>query len=241
MATRSLGRYTITRENVIAPTTCDCAASGSQDGALAAARIVLIDDDWTQLSCLRELLERNSNFVVVAACRCAEGAMLAVQVHRPAVVILDVRLPDRDGVELIRNIIAISGANVIVFTAALQKEEIVRVLRSGAEAIVFKDQPASVLVSCVRQVFTPQEGLKAETSAYMSDLTPREREVAKCAAAGARNKEIARQLRISEGTVKFHLFHAYRKLRVCNRVGLMLALRRMPIGCITFVGLTEVW
>jgi DNA-binding NarL/FixJ family response regulator len=209
-------------------------------GVPDATGIVLIDDEWVVLSRLCEFLERNSNFVVVAACRCAECAMLAVQLHRPAVVILDVRLPDRDGVELIRNIIAVSGAKVIVFTAALQKEEIVRVLQSGAEAIVFKDQPLSALVSCVRQVF-PQREVKVETSDCMSDLTPREREVTKCAAAGARNKEIARQLGISEGTVKFHLFRAYHKLRVSNRVGLMLALHRITTWGITFVGLTEVW
>ena len=210
-------------------------------GVPAATEIVLIDDDVTLLLRLRELFERNSNFVVVAACRCAECAMLAVQLHRPAAVILDARLPDRDGVELIRNIIAVSGAKVIVFTATLQKEEIVRVLRSGAEAIVFKDQPLSALVSCVRQVFTPRAGLKAETSGCVSDLTPREREIAKCAAAGARNKEIARQLGISEGTVKFHLFRVYRTFRVSNRVGLVLALQRMISAGITFVGLTEVW
>src|SRR5215472_12512654 len=172
MATRSSGQ-----EGIIAATrdrAVDDPAEGSRDGALGAPRIVLIDDDWTLLSRLREFLERNSDFVVVAACRCADGAMLAVRVHRSAVVVLDVRLPDRDGVELIRNIIAASGSKVIVFTAALQKEEIVRVLRSGAAAIVFKDQPLSVLVSSVRQVFTPRQGLKAETSGYMSDLTPRE-------------------------------------------------------------------
>jgi len=88
-----------------------------------------------------------------------------------------------------------------------------------------------------------REGLKAETSGDGTALTPREREVAQCAAAGARNKEIAWQLRISEGTVKLHLFHAYRKLRVGNRVGLALALRRVSgdtlVG-ITFVSLTFV-
>ena len=236
MATRSSGQ-----EGIIAATrdrAVDDPAEGSRDGALGAAKIVLIDDDWILLSRLRELLERNSDFVVIGACRCAECAMLAVQLHRPAVVILDARLPDRDGVELIRNIIAVSGAKVIVFTAALQKEEIVRVLQSGAEAIVFKDQPLSALVSTVGQAFSLQNGLKAETSGCMTDLTPREREVATCAAAGARNKEVASQLGISEGTVKFHLFRAYRKLRVSNRVGLILALQRMII---TFVGLTEVW
>jgi DNA-binding NarL/FixJ family response regulator len=244
MATRSTGRNAIRREKAIAATACDRAAGparGSPDGALGAARIVLIEEDQIALSRLREIIEQNFDFDVAAACRCVDGAMAAVQLHRPALVILDARLPGRDGVELIRDIIATSGAKVIVFTAALQKEEIVRVLWSGAEAIVFKDQPASALVSSVRQAFSLQDGLQAETSGYMSDLTPREREVAKCAAAGARNKEIAVQLGISEGTVKFHLFRAYHKLRVSNRVGLMLTLHRITTWGITFVGLTEVW
>jgi DNA-binding NarL/FixJ family response regulator len=221
------------------------------DGLPGPNRIVLIDDERIVLSRLRDLIEQTRDLIVVAGCRCAEGGMLAVERYRPAVVILDVRMPDRDGVELIRDIIAISGAKVIVFTAALQEEGIARVLRSGAEAIVFKDQPASTLVSCVRKVLagescllpriTTREGLTPETSGDVRALTPREREVAQCAAAGARNKEIAWQLGISEGTVKLHLFRIYRKLRVGNRVGLGLAFRRASgdtMFGITFVSLT---
>jgi len=223
------------------------------DGLSGPNGIVLVDDEWIVLSRLREIIGQTSDLVVVAACRCADGAMLAVERYRPVVVILDVRMPDRDGVQLIRDIIAVSGAKVIVLTAALQEEGIARILRSGAEAIVFKNQPASMLVSCVRKVLagescvprhvTTREGQKSETSGDVRSLTPREREVARCAAAGARNKEIAWQLGISEGTVKLHLFHAYRKLSVGNRVGLALALRRVSsdtlVG-ITFVSLTLV-
>jgi DNA-binding NarL/FixJ family response regulator len=221
------------------------------DGLSGPNGIVLVDDEWIVLSRLRKIIEQTPDLIVVAACRCAEGGMLAVERYRPAVVILDVRMPDRDGVELIRDIIAVSGAKVIVFTAVLQEEGIVRVFRSGAEAIVFKDQPASTLVSCVRKVLggescilphiTTREGLMSETSGDVGALTPREREVVQCAAAGARNKEIAWQLGISEGTVKLHLFRAYRKLRVGNRVGLGLALRRASADTmfgITFVSLT---
>src|SRR5712671_2588344 len=60
--------------------------------------IVLVDDEWIELSRLREIFEQTSDLIVVAACRCAEGGMLAVERYRPAVVILDVRMPDRDGV-----------------------------------------------------------------------------------------------------------------------------------------------
>ena len=218
------------------------------DGLSAPNRIVLVDDEWIVLSRLREIIEQTSDLVVVAACRCADAAMLAVQRHRPAVVILDVQLPDRDGVELIRDIAAISDAKVIVFTAALQKVGIVSALRSGAKAVVFKDQPASTLISCVRKVLAEEPRMALaivprEPPSGVEALTAREREVAQWVAAGARNKEIAWNLGISEGTVKLHLFHAYRKLRVGNRVGLVLALRRAAANTltgITFVSLTFV-
>jgi DNA-binding NarL/FixJ family response regulator len=202
---------------------------------------------------LREIIEQDADLDVVAACRCAEGAMLAIRQYRPAVMILDVRLPDRDGFELVRDITAIPETRVIIYTAALKKAEIVNALRSGAKAIVFKDQPTSTLISCVRRVLAEENCIMHNTavqqppaaSAFLSEdgLSAREREVAQWAAAGARNKEIAWQLGISEGTVKLHLFHAYQKLRVGNRVGLVLALRKATgdalVG-ITFVSLTFV-
>jgi DNA-binding NarL/FixJ family response regulator len=222
-------------------------AGEPRDGLRSPASIVIIDDDWDVLSRLREIIEQDSDLAVVATCRCAAGAMLAVQHYRPAVLILDVRLPDRDGIELIRDITAISDVKVIVFTVALRTEEIVRILRGGAAAIVSKDQPASMLVSCVRKIlagkpWTPQ-ALTAADCGDVKSLSPREQEVAQCAAAGARNKEIAWQLGISEGTVKLHLFRAYRKLRVDNRVGLALALSRLAgqaLIRITFVYMTFV-
>src|SRR6266446_10089877 len=105
-----------------------------------------------------------------------------------------------------------------------------------------------MLISCVRKVLageprearhisTPEQP-KAAVRSGVEALSAREREVAQWAATGARNKEIAWELGISEGTVKLHLFHAYRKLRVGNRVGLGLALRRVSGN--TFVNLTFV-
>src|ERR1700745_4128437 len=138
------------------------------DGSSGPDRVVLIDDDWIVLSRLREIIEQTSDLVVVAACRCADGAMAAVQQYRPQVVILDVRLPDTDGFELIRDISAISEAKIIVFTADLQKAEIVSLLRSGAKAIVFKEQTALELMSCMREVL-------AEEPCMTRHITTRER------------------------------------------------------------------
>ena len=131
---RSSPRSTVMPQ-VIAGATVDPRAGfagRTRNRGLGPGSIVLIDDDWGALSSLRDIIEQNSDLTVVAACRCATGAMLAVERHQPAALILDVRLPDRDGIELIRDITAISDVQVIVFTAALQREEIVRILRAGA-------------------------------------------------------------------------------------------------------------
>src|SRR5262245_44529951 len=146
---RSSGFSNAPRKKDIAGTVHDRDAGfreETRNHVLLRASIVLIDDDWNALSRLREIIQQDPDLAVVAACRCAAGAMLAVQRYRPAIVILDVRLPDRDGIELIREITTTSEAKVIVFTAALQKKGIVSALRSGAKAIVFKDEPESMLV-----------------------------------------------------------------------------------------------
>jgi two-component system nitrate/nitrite response regulator NarL len=226
------------------------------DSLPSRARIVLIDDNWDAISRLREIIEQAADLEVVAACRCAEGGMLAVRVYRPELVVLNVRLTDRDGFELIGDIIAVSEAKVILFTASLKEAEIANALRSGAKAVVFKHQSMSMLISCVRDVLAGEEcsaimddtaAVEEATGAPVSPrakaLSPREREVAEWAAAGARNKEIAWRLGISEGTVKLHLLHAYKKLSVSNRVGLVLALRKIASDIfmsMTFVSLTFV-
>jgi len=202
---------------------CDSSLKGC-DAASRPIRIVLIDDDWGAISRVREILEQEADLQVVGACRCAEGGMLAVRAYRPALVILDLRLPDQDGFELIHDITAVSDAKVILFTASLSEGEVVNALRSGAKAVVFKHQPMSMLISCVRDVSAGEECIALDTAAIaeasgapvslsVKALSPREREVAQWVAAGARNKEVAWRLRISEGTVKLHLFHAFQKLR----------------------------
>lgn len=246
---------TLRRKDAVArtaPRACCWPAAVICDSLPSRARIVLIDDDWDAISRLREIIRQEADLEVVAACRCAEGAMLAVRHHRPAMLILDVRLPDQDGFELIRNITAVSTTKVIIYTTALEKADIAHALCSGAEAIVFKDQPASALISRVRDVLTREERVGQNRRARerpaalvphgVKPLSERELEVAQCAAAGARNKEIAWQLCISEGTVKLHLFHAYRKLGVGNRVGLVRALQQTAdtLLAITFVHLTLV-
>jgi two-component system, NarL family, response regulator FusR len=176
---RSSSCSTLSRKRDIATTpdrTCLRPPPDVCDGVPGPPNIVLVDDDWIVLSRLREIIEQNFGFAVAAACRCADGAMLAVQRYRPAVVILDVRLLGSDGIELIRNINASSRTKVIVFTAALPKKGIVRLLRNGAKAVIFKDQPASVLVSFLHKVLQEEPRMgppiipREPPSGVLSDL-----------------------------------------------------------------------
>jgi len=125
--------------------------------------------------------------------------------------------------------------SVAVVTPADADEAILALRQSPPELVVFlKGQPAAMLVSYLSktldgELYVTANGSPRQLPAAIfregaEALSEREREVAKLAAAGERNKEIAWQLGISEGTVKLHLFRAYRKLRVTNRVGLALAL-----------------
>jgi len=181
-------------------------------------------------------MEQHPDLEVVAACTRADQALLAVQEHRPDAVILDLRLPDRDGVELIRDIAAICEAKIVVFTVGREEVRVADALRSGASAVVFKDPPASTLISYVRRLLRKERRTerpivaprrtRARPSGVAELLSAREREIAQWVSAGARNKEIAWKLGITEGTVKLHLVHAYRKLRVNNRVALSIALGR---------------
>jgi DNA-binding NarL/FixJ family response regulator len=125
--------------------------------------------------------------------------------------------------------------SVAVVTSADADEAILALRQSPPELVVFlKGQPAAMLMSYLRktldgELYVTANGSPRQFSGAIfregaEALSEREQAVAKLAAAGARNKEIAWQLGISEGTVKLHLFRVYRKLRVANRVGLALAL-----------------
>src|SRR5215472_1306360 len=115
---KTSARAALAPKSLVVPTasrSCCGPASAACDASSGRTRIVLIDDDWGALSHLREIIEQQADLEVVAACRCAEGAMLAVRQYRPAIIVLDVR---RDGFELVRDITATSETKVIVFTAA---------------------------------------------------------------------------------------------------------------------------
>lgn len=200
-------------------------------------RIVLADDHQIVLHGLRQLFERQEDFVVVAACHDGSSAAAAVESLEPDVLVLDLRMPGQTGLDVLR---ALAGRHPacrrVLLTAAVRDDEVMEAVKLGVKGIVLKESPPETLLECVRTVARGGEWIDAETltralrSAFDRDpaqpgngaLTPRETEIVRMVARGLRNKMIAEQLAISEGTVKVHLHNIYEKLGVDGRLALVL-------------------
>jgi two-component system nitrate/nitrite response regulator NarL len=199
--------------------------------------IILADDHPIVLQGLKHLFE-GQGFVIVETCTDGDGALAAARRHPDAVLVLDLRMPKKNGIDVLR---AIGEerlpCRVVLLTAALQDAEASEIVRLGARGIVLKESPPDSLVDCVRRVHRGEQwidrevltrgferALRADTAAQQLDdhLTPRELEIVRLAAKGLRNREIGEHLAISEGTVKIHLHNVYEKLGVAGRLELLL-------------------
>ncbi|MFL6290426.1 MAG: response regulator [Thermoanaerobaculia bacterium] len=200
-------------------------------------RIVLADDHPLILDALANLLRAEEGFEVVAACPNGAGALAAVRRHRPEILILDLRMPDLNGLDVLR---ALAGealpTRTILLTAAIEESEILEAMRLGVRGVVLKEMASASVVQCVRKVHAGELWLEKRSAASMIGklarregagrdaaalLTPREQELLTLIGRGLRNKEIAAQLSIREQTVKVHLSHIYAKLGVDGRLALL--------------------
>jgi len=201
-------------------------------------RLILADDHPIVLDGLEQLFRREPEFEIVARCANGEAALVAVRLHRPDVLILDVKMPDRDGFSVVREIQqdAVMPA-IVLLTAAVNEREVTEAVRLGIRGIVLKEMASQVLVQAVREVHSGGQWLERRAVGRALEkmvqretgerelatvLTPREIEMVRMVATGLRNKEIARRLSITEGTVKAHLHNIYEKLAIGGRLELTL-------------------
>lgn len=200
-------------------------------------RIVLADDHLLILQGLELLLRQVPDFQIVACCRDGEEALHAVRQHRPDVLILDILMPGKDGLAVLRELHEEElPTRVVLLTAALDEDHVLEALRLGVAGVVLKEMTGPLLIQCVRKVYSGDQWLERRSISRALDkmlrreagarevakiLTPREIEVVRMVASGLRNKEIAEKLAISEGTVKIHLHRSYEKLHVDSRLGLL--------------------
>ena len=151
-------------------------------------------------------------------------AIAAFKAFHPDVVLMDLRMPEMEGVEAVRRIREIDPqARVVVLTTYDADEDIARALQAGAKAYILKDIAADALVACIRDVLAGKTYLAPSAAAKLAErvtqvqLTPRELSALRLLANGHSNKEIAAALEISERTVKSHLGHLFEKLGVTSR------------------------
>ena len=199
-------------------------------------RLVLADDHPILLEGLRQLFSASPEFEVIACAANGNEALEAVRRHRPDVLILDLRMPERDGFSVLRELRRdrLSSTRVVVLTA-LAQEQVTEAIRLGARGVVPKNLPPRLLIQCVREVNAGRNWFEKSAAAHAIDtmllrdaameeisnsLTPREVQVARMVKKGLRNKEIAKKLAITEGTTKLHLHSIYEKLEIDGRVAL---------------------
>ena len=207
-------------------------------------RVLLVDDDPLVRSGLRMLLAGADTLTVVGEADDGRGVLAAVDLHRPDVVLMDIRMPQVDGIEATRLVRAQPDPPaVVVLTTFDADEDVLSALRAGAAGFLLKDTPPAELVRAIELVhagdsmLSPQvtrrlialvagdgEGAARARRARerLETLTAREREVALAVGAGRANAEIAAELHMSVATVKAHVSRLLAKLEAENRIQVAL-------------------
>ncbi len=209
----------------------------------SSIRILLVDDHVVMRQGLRMLVENNPDMKVVAeAARCDEALEVASR-EVPDVVLLDLDLGTGSGLDIIPQLVSIhEKVRVLILTGVREPELHRRAIRLGAMGIVMKEQAGQMLVKAIRRITAGEvwvdrsmtalllqelrrgsEGERLDTeSARIASLTPREREVVSLIAQGFGTARIAKDLFISEKTVRNHLASIFDKLMVSDRLELAI-------------------
>ena len=199
-------------------------------------RLVLADDHPIVLDGLEQLFLLEKDCEVVARARNGDEALRAVRQFQPDVLVLDLRMPGKDGLAVLGEMRREALPTRVVILSAMNDDDLFEAIRLGARGVVLKDMAPRLLMQCVRTVHAGGKWLEkgvatcavdklleceAGIKAMAETLTPRELQVARMIAKGVPSKTVASRLAITEGTAKLHLHHVYEKLKVEGRVGLM--------------------
>jgi two-component system NarL family response regulator len=185
-------------------------------------RLIVADDHPSLRAGLVAILERQPDLKVIAEAGCGREVMESKE--SADVYIIDLRMPDGDGVETIKALVARDpAAKVLVLTTYDNEEDIFQALEAGARGYLLKDTTKEEIVEAVRRVHQGERYLPQAIAARLADrlirpqLTPREIDVLRLASRGRTNKEMAAAMFISEETVKSHMKSLFLKLGVHDR------------------------
>jgi DNA-binding NarL/FixJ family response regulator len=205
------------------------ATASSPEGAQTSGpiRIVIVDDHPVVRDGLRGMLAGEPDLEVVADAANGRDAIERVRTFEPDVVLMDLRMPELDGVQAIRALRERGvTARVLVLTTYDTDHDVLAAIEAGATGYLLKDTPRDELFQAIRAAARGERSIAPSVADHLdagrrvgraAAVSPRELEILRHIAAGATNQQIARQLFISEATVKTHLQHTYDKLGVNDR------------------------
>jgi DNA-binding NarL/FixJ family response regulator len=206
-------------------------------------RVLVADDQALLRGSFRVLVDTAPGFTVVGEASTGAEAVAAVERDRPDVVLMDVRMPDMDGIEATRRICAApdaSGTRILMLTMFDLDSYVYAALRAGASGFLLKDTPPQDLLAAIRAIaggdsllspsitrrliaeFVTRPAVSRPATRELEGVTAREREVLTLVGKGLSNTEITERLRISPATVRTHIGHLREKLRARDRAQLVI-------------------
>ncbi|MEV5827981.1 response regulator transcription factor [Spirillospora sp. NPDC052242] len=205
-------------------------------------RVAIVDDQALVRGGFAMILQIHDDIEVVAEAGTGTEAIEAARRHRPDVILMDIRMPDMDGLEATERILAESDWNVrvLILTTFDPDEYVYRAMHAGASGFVLKDIPPDQLATAVRTVadggallapsitrrligrFARRLSVNTAVAERLERLTDREREVMAAVARGSSNSEIAKQLFIGPATVKTHVSGILTKLGLRDRAQIVI-------------------
>lgn len=199
----------------------------------AKIRIMLVDDHIVMRMGLATAAGGEHDMKVVVEAEDGSEAVEAYRIHRPDVVVLDLRMRKKNGIETIQLLRGEFGpVRILVFSNYAGGDEIFQAFKAGASGFVAKEMPLERLLDAIRRVHGGEQYLPSEISMRMngrvlSQLSSRELEVLALVAKGLSNKEVGAALNIVEGTIKVHLKNILAKLNVSDRTqAILVAVKR---------------
>lgn len=200
-------------------------------------RMVIADDHPLIIDALSHLFAADPEFQVLACCADGGEALRKVRELRPDILLLDRRMPGKDGLEVARQLQQEGlPTRVVLLTAELDEDRFMEALQAGVQGVILKEMSPELLLQCVRKVHGGGQWLQGDLAGSALEmmvqreagmrelkgvLTQREIELVRMIAQGLSNREIAGRLFISEGTVKVHLHNIYEKLGISGRLKLL--------------------